>query len=107
MENILHRDLAARNVLLGEAMCPKISDFGLSRLTTSDEYLITGTSLPIRHMAPESFLTRVHTVKSDGEIFIVDRVVDKMISKSLISISSPSRCEENSPAKICNSKIKF
>ncbi|PRP85048.1 epidermal growth factor receptor-like [Planoprotostelium fungivorum] len=57
-EKIVHRDLAARNVLLTEHLEPKISDFGMSRLTETEDNAGQTQSMvgPIKWMAPEGGL---------------------------------------------------
>ena len=61
---IVHRDLSARNVLVSENKVMKISDFGLSR--KDDIYVSkSSTPLPFRWMAPESFLYKTFSTKSD------------------------------------------
>eukprot|EP01114_Cavostelium_apophysatum_P005990 TRINITY_DN1717_c0_g1_i6.p1 TRINITY_DN1717_c0_g1~~TRINITY_DN1717_c0_g1_i6.p1 ORF type:complete len:1682 (-),score=434.72 TRINITY_DN1717_c0_g1_i6:11-5056(-) len=64
-EKIIHRDLAPRNVLLGAGDVAKISDFGLSRVSTSVENKTSSDTGPIRHMAPESLLESSYSYKSD------------------------------------------
>lgn len=36
-KNFVHRDLRAANILVGENNTVKVADFGLARLTTTDE----------------------------------------------------------------------
>ncbi|PRP74098.1 Protein kinase domain containing protein, partial [Planoprotostelium fungivorum] len=70
-EKIVHRDLAARNVLLTEHLEPKISDFGLSRLTETEDNAGQTQSMvgPIKWMAPEAINMRKYSTKSDAFAF--------------------------------------
>lgn len=63
----VHRDLATRNILVGDNMCVKISDFGLSRdIYSQDYYRVQSKSvLPVRWMPPESILYGKFTTETD------------------------------------------
>ncbi|KAF5205966.1 kinase domain [Thalictrum thalictroides] len=63
-EGILHRDLKSENLLLGEDMCVKVADFGISCLESHSASAkgITGT---YRWMAPEMIKQKHHTRKVD------------------------------------------
>ncbi|XWS30741.1 hypothetical protein CRYUN_Cryun23aG0015000 [Craigia yunnanensis] len=54
---ILHFDIKPHNILLDENFCPKISDFGLSKLCERKESIIsmTGARGTARYIAPEVF----------------------------------------------------
>ena len=65
---IVHRDIAVRNILLGENNTVKLGDFGLAR------YILEGDSewkmdraarLPVRYMAPETFVKKRFSIMSD------------------------------------------
>ncbi|XP_063601933.1 tyrosine-protein kinase transmembrane receptor Ror-like [Penaeus indicus] len=72
-QHFVHRDLACRNCLVGENLCVKISDFGMSRdVYTCDYYKPSSSSqvggsrmLPVRWMAPESIMYGKFTLESD------------------------------------------
>ncbi|XP_046400013.1 tyrosine-protein kinase transmembrane receptor Ror [Ischnura elegans] len=66
-QHYVHRDLAARNCLVGDGLCVKISDFGLSRdVYSSDYYRVQSKSLlPVRWMPSESILYGKFTTDSD------------------------------------------
>ncbi|KAL1432155.1 hypothetical protein MTO96_013490 [Rhipicephalus appendiculatus] len=66
-QHFVHRDLATRNCLVGNDLCVKISDFGMSRdIYTCDYYKIRGSRmLPVRWMAPESIMYGKFTLESD------------------------------------------
>lgn len=63
-QGILHRDLKSENLLLGEDMCVKVADFGISCLETQcgSAKGFTGT---YRWMAPEMIKEKHHTKKVD------------------------------------------
>lgn len=59
---VVHRDIAARNILLTTTKGVYVSDFGLSRLFSSEgpaDYGINDPKLPIRWSAPESLPMRL------------------------------------------------
>jgi serine/threonine protein kinase len=67
-EKILHRDLAARNILISSERIPKISDFGMSHVSSNQDFGDVDkniTSGPIRWMAPESLGQQVFSSKTD------------------------------------------
>lgn len=62
----VHRDLAARNVLLSEDLTAKLTDFGLSRHTSSEYYeQATARQLPVRWMAYETLTVGKSSIRSD------------------------------------------
>jgi len=68
-KSILHRDIALRNLLAAKMdgeFTAKVSDFGLSRTTSSGEYQAKAeTKLPIKWTAPEVLKGGAATVKND------------------------------------------
>ncbi|CAP31747.2 Protein CBG12830 [Caenorhabditis briggsae] len=63
-QRIIHRDLAVRNVFLTENMTPKVSDFGLAKLTDRYE-MKEHCKIPVRYLAPETLELFVFTPKTD------------------------------------------
>lgn len=63
-QGVLHRDLKSENLLLGEDMCVKVADFGISCLESQcgSAKGFTGT---YRWMAPEMIKEKLHTKKVD------------------------------------------
>ena len=64
-QDYIHRDLCALNVLVGEENIVKVGDFGLARRLVDGKYSTRGEKVPTRWTAPEVFLLKQFTVKSD------------------------------------------
>uniref|UniRef100_A0A2K6QZ25 Tyrosine-protein kinase n=2 Tax=Rhinopithecus roxellana TaxID=61622 RepID=A0A2K6QZ25_RHIRO len=63
--NSIHRDLRAANILVSEALCCKIADFGLARIIDSEYTAQEGAKFPIKWTAPEAIHFGVFTIKAD------------------------------------------
>ncbi|XP_021117022.1 tyrosine-protein kinase Blk isoform X3 [Heterocephalus glaber] len=63
--NSIHRDLRAANILVSEALCCKIADFGLARIVDSEYTAQEGAKFPIKWTAPEAIHFGVFTIKAD------------------------------------------
>ncbi|XP_058088672.1 serine/threonine/tyrosine-protein kinase HT1-like [Magnolia sinica] len=76
-QGILHRDLKSENLLLGEDMCVKVVDFGISCLESQcgSREGIMGT---YRWMAPEMIKEKHHTRKVD--VYRFDIVLWELLS---------------------------
>lgn len=62
----VHRGLAARNIFMTYSLRPKIGDFGLSRPSSAESYVVQcGTMLPLRWSAPESISNGTFSEASD------------------------------------------
>ncbi|PRP84423.1 putative LRR receptor-like serine/threonine-protein kinase [Planoprotostelium fungivorum] len=82
-EKVVHRDLAVRNILLTKYLEPKVSDFGMSRVTEAaeNEGSQTATNIgPIKWMSPEALKERHYSAKSDVWSFGV--VIWEIITES-------------------------
>eukprot|EP01119_Soliformovum_irregulare_P014377 TRINITY_DN3931_c0_g1_i3.p1 TRINITY_DN3931_c0_g1~~TRINITY_DN3931_c0_g1_i3.p1 ORF type:complete len:683 (+),score=170.64 TRINITY_DN3931_c0_g1_i3:117-2051(+) len=64
-QKIIHRDLSARNVLVDDHDVVKISDFGMSRMTSGDYYQVTSRVMPVKWTAPEVLTHGKYTFASD------------------------------------------
>ncbi|KAF1770435.1 hypothetical protein GCK72_002253 [Caenorhabditis remanei] len=63
-QRTIHRDLAVRNILLSEDKTPKVSDFGLAKVTDRYE-MKEKCKIPVRYLAPETLEIFIFTPKTD------------------------------------------
>ncbi|KAI9073269.1 hypothetical protein K1719_044755 [Acacia pycnantha] len=68
---ILHFDIKPHNILLDENFNPKISDFGLARLYSIDDSIVTLTAArgTIGYMAPELFYKNIGGVSYKADVY--------------------------------------
>ena len=105
-ESVIHYDLKPANILLDTMMIPKISDFGLSKIT-SDEHSIMLTSPgtgTIGYTAPETFtMGLLAKITSSADTWSLGIIYYEMLTgdeKFKVQISSP-----NTHLDIQNKKI--
>ncbi|XVF71604.1 hypothetical protein PTKIN_Ptkin12aG0052000 [Pterospermum kingtungense] len=78
---ILHFDIKPHNILLDENFCPKISDFGLSKLCERKESVIsmTGARGTVGYIAPEVFSRNFGGVSHKSDVYSYGMMVLEMV----------------------------
>jgi len=69
-KNIIHRDLALRNLLVGlgsekSKFTIKVSDFGMSKMTSEEYYKTESKTIPVKWCSPEVIEYGRFSVQSD------------------------------------------
>ncbi|XP_021986523.2 probable leucine-rich repeat receptor-like protein kinase IMK3 [Helianthus annuus] len=86
--NIIHGNLTSSNVLLDENINPKISDFGLSRLMTTDEHShMVSTAYNLGYQAPE--VTTLNKANTKADVYSLG-----MIMLELLTGKSPGEVQD-------------
>ncbi|XP_022759275.1 LEAF RUST 10 DISEASE-RESISTANCE LOCUS RECEPTOR-LIKE PROTEIN KINASE-like 2.1 [Durio zibethinus] len=78
---ILHFDIKPHNILLDESLCPKISDFGLSKLCERKESMVsmTGARGTIGYIAPEVVSRNFGVVSYKSDVYSYGMMVLEMV----------------------------
>ena len=68
---ILHFDIKPHNILLNEDFTPKVSDFGLAKLHSTDESIVSFTAVrgTLGYIAPELFYKNIGEVSYKADIY--------------------------------------
>jgi len=80
---ILHFDIKPHNILLDEKFTPKISDFGLAKLYSTDKSVVTMTAArgTIGYMAPELFYNNVGRISNKSDVYSFGMFLMEIASK--------------------------
>ncbi|GKV23576.1 hypothetical protein SLEP1_g33287 [Rubroshorea leprosula] len=78
---ILHLDIKPHNILLDEEFCPKISDFGLSKLCTRKDSIVSmmGPRGTAGYIAPEVFSRNFGAVSHKSDIYSYGMMILEMV----------------------------
>ncbi|PNX98472.1 receptor-like protein kinase [Trifolium pratense] len=80
---ILHFDIKPHNILLDENFNPKVSDFGLARLSPPDKSIMSLTAArgTIGYMAPELFYRNIGAISYKADVYSFGMLLMEMASR--------------------------
>ncbi|XP_029151390.2 rust resistance kinase Lr10-like [Arachis hypogaea] len=80
---ILHFDIKPHNILLDENFCPKISDFGLAKVCTRKESIVSifGARGTAGYIAPEVFSKNFGAVSHKSDVYSYGMMVLEMVGR--------------------------
>ncbi|THG07967.1 hypothetical protein TEA_027307 [Camellia sinensis var. sinensis] len=79
----LHFDIKPHNILLDKNFTPKVSDFGLAKLYSTDDSFVTLTAArgTMGYMAPELFYKNVGGVSYKADVYSFGMLLMEMIGR--------------------------
>ncbi|KAJ9679803.1 hypothetical protein PVL29_021652 [Vitis rotundifolia] len=80
---ILHFDIKPHNILLDEDFTPKVSDFGLAKLHSTNESIVSLTAArgTLGYMAPELFYKNIGGVSYKADIYSFGMLLLEMVGR--------------------------
>ena len=80
---ILHFDIKPHNILLDEDFTPKVSDFGLAKLYSTDDSIVSITVArgTICYIAPELFYKNIGGVSFKADVYSFGMLLLEMVGK--------------------------
>lgn len=94
---ILHFDIKPQNILLDEEFCPKVSDFGLSKLCARKESIVSmlGARGTIGYIAPEVFSRNFGGVSYKSDVYSYGMMILEMVGgrRNAINVQPSSSSE--------------
>ncbi|KAJ9679749.1 hypothetical protein PVL29_021609 [Vitis rotundifolia] len=80
---ILHFDIKPHNILLDEDFTPKVSDFGLAKLYSTDESIVSVTAVrgTLGYIAPELFYKNIGGVSFKADVYSFGMLLLEMVGK--------------------------
>ena len=80
---ILHFDIKPHNILLNEDFTPKVSDFGLAKLHSTDESIVSLTAArgTLGYIAPELFYKNIGGVSYKADVYSFGMLLLEMAGK--------------------------
>ncbi|KAF7848083.1 hypothetical protein BT93_L2311 [Corymbia citriodora subsp. variegata] len=93
---ILHFDIKPHNILLDENHCPKISDFGLAKISRRDESTISlfGVRGTVGFIAPEVFCRNFGGISHKSDVYSFGMTVLEMVGGRKNMMASADRTSE-------------
>ncbi|PKA61729.1 putative receptor-like protein kinase [Apostasia shenzhenica] len=81
-QRILHFDIKPHNILLDHNFNPKISDFGLAKLSSRDQSIVTISAArgTMGYIAPEMYSRNFGTVSSKSDVYSFGMLLLEMVS---------------------------
>ncbi|MBA0665600.1 hypothetical protein Goklo_002089 [Gossypium klotzschianum] len=81
---ILHFDIKPHNILLDENFIPKVSDFGLAKLYSVDDSIISLTAArgTLGYIAPELFYRNIGGISYKADIYSFGMLLMEMVGRS-------------------------